>query len=396
MREVAEPRSDELSREELQRYARHLVLPEVGLEGQRRLKAARVLVVGAGGLGAPVSLYLAAAGVGTLGLVDFDAVDVSNLHRQVLFGASDVGRPKLQAAAERLRSVNPHLSIEPFEERLTSENALEIVRRFDVVADGTDNFPTRYLVNDACVLTGRPNAYASVFRFEGQVSVFWAERGPCYRCLFAEPPPPGLVPSCAEGGVLGVLPGLLGTMQAAEVLKLVLGAGDPLIGRLLLVDTLAMRFRELRVKKNPDCAVCGPRPTVTRLIDYESFCGEPPAADGALVSSPAMFGRAPEISVEDLKAMRDRGDRFVLVDVRESHEWPIADLSDSIKIPLGTLPQNLGKLSKDDDIVVYCRSGARSGNAVQFLQRAGYAKAKNLVGGINRWAERIDPSLPKY
>ena len=397
MRGVAEPRSDELSREELQRYARHLVLPEVGLEGQRRLKAARVLVVGAGGLGAPVSLYLAAAGVGTLGLVDFDAVDASNLHRQVLFGTSDVGRPKLQAAAERLRSVNPHLTIEPFEERLTSENALEIVRRFDVIADGTDNFPTRYLVNDACVLTGRPNSYASVFRFEGQVSVFWAEKGPCYRCLFAEPPPPGLVPSCAEGGVLGVLPGLLGTMQAAEVLKLLLGAGDPLIGRLLLVDTLAMRFRELKVKKNPDCAVCGPRPTVTQLIDYESFCGETPAsATGALVSSPAMFGRTPEISVEDLKAMRDRGDRIVLVDVREAHEWPISDLSDSIKIPLGTLPQSLGKLSKDDEIVVYCRSGARSGNAVQFLQRAGYAKAKNLVGGINRWAERIDPTLPKY
>ena len=401
MREVADPRPDELSREELQRYARHLVLPEVGLDGQRKLKAARVLVVGAGGLGAPVSLYLAAAGVGTLGLVDFDVVDASNLHRQVLFGASDVGRPKLQAAAERLRSVNPHLSIEPFEGRLTSDNALEIVRRFDVVADGTDNFPTRYLVNDACVLTGRPNAYASVFRFEGQVSVFWAEKGPCYRCLFAEPPPPGLVPSCAEGGVLGVLPGLLGTMQAAEALKLVLGVGDPLIGRLLLVDTLAMRFRELRIRKNPDCAVCGPRPTVTRLIDYESFCGESPAAavaaaEGALVSSPAMFGRGPEISVEDLKAMRDRGDRFVLVDVREAHEWPIADLPDSIKIPLATLPQNLGKLSKDDDIVVYCRSGARSGSAVQFLQRSGYAKAKNLVGGINRWAERIDPTLTRY
>jgi len=394
---VADPRPDELSREELQRYARHLVLPDVGLEGQRRLKAARVLVVGAGGLGAPVSLYLAAAGVGTLGLVDFDTVDASNLHRQVLFSASDVGRPKLQAAAERLRGVNPHLSIEPFEERLTSDNALEIVRRFDVIADGTDNFPTRYLVNDACVLTGRPNAYASVFRFEGQVSVFWAEKGPCYRCLFAEPPPPGLVPSCAEGGVLGVLPGLLGTMQAAEVLKLVLGAGDPLIGRLLLVDTLAMRFRELRVKKNPDCAVCGPRPTVTRLIDYESFCGEAPApAGGALVSSPLMFGRVPEISVEDLKAMRERGDRFVLVDVREPHEWPIADLPDSVKIPLGTLPQSLGKLAKDAEIVVYCRSGARSGNAVQFLQRSGYEKAKNLAGGINRWAERIDPTLPKY
>jgi len=400
MPQVAEPRPSELSNEELRRYARHLVLPEVGIDGQRRLKGARVLVVGAGGLGAPVSLYLAAAGVGTLGLVDFDAVDASNLHRQILFDTADVGRSKLQAASERLRGVNPHLTIEPFEERLTSENALEIVRRFDVVADGTDNFPTRYLVNDACVLTGRPNAYASIFRFEGQAAVFWAERGPCYRCLFAEPPPPGLVPSCADGGVLGVLPGLLGTMQAAETLKLVLGVGEPLIGRLLLVDALTMRFRELKVKKNPDCVVCGPRPTVTRLIDYEAFCGEASAAGGSaqgpLVSSPAMFGRVPEISVEDLKAMRDRGDRLVLVDVREAHEWPISDLPDSVKIPLGTLPQSLGKLSPDDEIVVYCRSGARSANAVQFLQRSGFTRAKNLAGGINRWAERVDPTLARY
>ena len=400
MPQVAEPRPSELSNEELRRYARHLVLPEVGIDGQRRLKGARVLVVGAGGLGAPVSLYLAAAGVGTLGLVDFDAVDASNLHRQILFDTADVGRSKLQAASERLRGVNPHLTIEPFEERLTSENALEIVRRFDVVADGTDNFPTRYLVNDACVLTGRPNAYASIFRFEGQAAVFWAERGPCYRCLFAEPPPPGLVPSCADGGVLGVLPGLLGTMQAAETLKLVLGVGEPLIGRLLLVDALTMRFRELKVKKNPDCVVCGPRPTVTRLIDYEAFCGEAPSAGdpagGPLVSSPAMFGRVPEISVEDLKAMRDRGDRLVLVDVREAHEWPISDLPDSVKIPLGTLPQSLGKLSPDDEIVVYCRSGARSANAVQFLQRSGFTRAKNLAGGINRWAERVDPTLARY
>ena len=400
MRTVAGVDPSELSGEELRRYARHLVLPEVGLEGQRRLKAARVLVVGAGGLGSPVSLYLAAAGVGTIGLVDFDAVDASNLHRQILFSTGDVGRPKLQAASERLRGLNPNVRIEPFEERLTSANALEIVRAFDVVADGTDNFPTRYLVNDACVLTGRPNAYASVFRFEGQVSVFWAEKGPCYRCLFAEPPPPGLVPSCADGGVLGVLPGLLGTLQASETLKLVLGAGEPLIGRLLLVDALSMRFRELKVRKNPDCVVCGPRPTVTRLIDYEAFCGEAPtnhARDGApLVSSAAMFGRVPEISVEELKEMRERGDRVVLVDVREAHEWPISDLPESVKIPLGTLPQSLGKLSKEDEIVVYCRSGARSGNAVQFLQRSGYAKAKNLAGGINRWAERIDPTLPRY
>ncbi len=381
----------DLSNEELRRYARHLILPEVGAEGQRRLKAARVLCVGAGGLGSPLALYLAAAGVGTLGLVDFDVVDATNLHRQILYGTADVGRPKLAAAAERLAGVNPNVRVVPFEERLTSENALRIVRDFDVVADGTDNFPTRYLVNDACVLTGRPNVYASVFRFEGQVSVFWAERGPCYRCLFPEPPPPGLVPSCAEGGVLGILPGLLGTMQAAEALKLVLGAGEPLVGRLVLVDVLAARFRELRIRKNPDCVVCGPRPTVTRLIDYQAFCGEPP-----LVSSPPMFGRVPEVSVEDLKAMRDRGDRIVLVDVREAHEWPISDLSGSVKIPLGTLPQSLEKLSKDDEIVVYCRTGGRSANAVQFLQRAGFGKAKNLAGGINRWADAIDPSLPKY
>jgi len=381
----------DLSNEELRRYARHLILPEVGADGQRRLKAARVLCVGAGGLGSPLALYLAAAGVGTLGLVDFDVVDATNLHRQILYGTADVGRPKLAAAAERLAGVNPNVRVVPFEERLTSENALRIVREFDVVADGTDNFPTRYLVNDACVLTGRPNVYASVFRFEGQVSVFWAQQGPCYRCLFPEPPPPGLVPSCAEGGVLGILPGLLGTMQAAEALKLVLGAGEPLVGRLVLVDVLAARFRELRIRKNPDCVVCGPRPTVTRLIDYQAFCGEPP-----LVSSPPMFGRVPEVSVEDLKTMRDRGDRIVLVDVREAHEWPISDLSGSVKIPLGTLPQSLEKLSKDDEIVVYCRTGGRSANAVQFLQRAGFGKAKNLAGGINRWADAIDPSLPKY
>ena len=380
-----------LSDEEIRRYARHLILPEVGLEGQRKLKAARVLAVGAGGLGSPLALYLAAAGVGTIGLVDFDVVDESNLHRQILFGSGDVGRPKLAAAAERLRDVNPNVRIVPFEERLTTANALEIVRDFDVVADGTDNFPTRYLVNDACVLGGKPNAYASVFRFEGQVSVFWAEKGPCYRCLYAEPPPPGLVPSCAEGGVLGVLPGLLGVMQATETLKLLLGVGEPLIGRLVLVDALSMRFRDLKIRKNPACAVCGPNPTVTKLIDYEAFCGTP-----ALVSSPAMFGHEPEVTVEELKAMRERGDAFVLVDVREEREWAISDLAGSVKIPLGTLPDSLEKLSKDDDIVVYCRTGGRSGNAVQFLLEKGYDKAKNLVGGINKWEERIDPSLPRY
>ncbi len=385
----------ELSGEEIRRYARHLILPEVGLEGQRRLKASRVLAVGAGGLGSPLALYLAAAGVGTLGLVDFDVVDESNLHRQVLFGTGDVGRPKLAAAIERLRGVNPNVTVEPFEERLTSANALDILRGFDVVADGTDNFPTRYLVNDACVLLGKPNVYASVFRFEGQASVFWAQKGPCYRCLYAQPPPPGLVPSCAEGGVLGILPGLLGLMQATETLKILLGVGEPLVGRLVLVDALSMRFREMKIRKDPACVLCGPRPTVTRLIDYESFCGT--TVDGVpVVSSSAMFGHVPEVTVEELKSMRERGEAFVLVDVREAREWAIADLAESVKIPLGSLPQSLDKLSKEDDIVVYCRSGARSGNAVQFLLQNGYEKARNLVGGINKWAERIDPSLPRY
>jgi adenylyltransferase/sulfurtransferase len=391
-----------LSPEEMRRYARHLILPEVGPEGQKKLKAARVLVVGAGGLGSPVTLYLAAAGVGTIGLVDFDVVDESNLHRQILFGTNDVGRSKLAAAAERLRGINPHVRIVPFEERLTSANALPILRDFDIVADGTDNFPTRYLVNDACVLSGKPNVYASVFRFEGQASVFWAQKGPCYRCLYAEPPPPGLVPSCAEGGVLGILPGLLGVMQAVETIKLVLGIGEPLIGRLVLVDALSMRLRELKIRKNPACAVCGPSPTVTRLIDYEAFCDGRQEPGGGrqgtepLVSSSQMHGGIPEITVQELKTMRDRGDAFVLVDVREAREWAISDLAGSVKIPLGTLAQSLEKLSQEDEIVVYCRSGARSASAVQLLHRMGFEKAKNLAGGINKWAERIDPSLPKY
>src|SRR5262245_2878570 len=387
---IAGGASTAFSPEEMRRYARHLILPGVGPEGQARLKAARVLLVGAGGLGSPAALYLAAAGVGTLGLVDFDAVDESNLHRQVLFGSADVGRPKLEAARERLAQINPHVEVVPFEERLTSHNALEILKDFDIVADGTDNFATRYLVNDACVLLGKPNVYASIFRFEGQASVFWAEKGPCYRCLFAEPPPPDLVPSCAEGGVLGVLPGLLGVLQATETIKLILGTGEPLIGRLLLVDALSMRFREMRVRKDPECVVCGPHPSVTALIDYDAFCSGP----SPLVSSAPMHDD--EVSVEELRTMRERGDALVLVDVREPREWAISDLPDSVKIPLGTLPQSLDKLSKDDEIVVYCRTGGRSGNAVQFLKQQGYEKSKNLVGGINRWAERIDPSMARY
>ncbi len=378
-----------LSNEEIRRYSRHLIMPEVGMEGQKKLKAARVLAIGTGGLGSPLALYLAAAGVGTIGLVDFDVVDDSNLQRQILFGVKDVGRPKLAAAAERLAGVNPHVRIVPYEERLTSENAFEIFRDFDIVADGTDNFPTRYLVNDACVLTGKPNVYASIFRFEGQASVFWAKKGPCYRCLYPEPPPPGLVPSCAEGGVLGILPGLLGVVQATETIKLILESGDPLIGRLLLVDALSMRFRELKLRKNPECVICGPHPTVTKLVDYEAFCGIEPEAAAAAAG-------VPEIGVEELQAMFERGDDLVLIDVREPHEVAICAFPDSVRIPLGKLPENLNRLSTADEIVVHCKSGARSAKAVQLLRGAGFRKVRNLSGGINRWAEVVDPTMPRY
>jgi adenylyltransferase/sulfurtransferase len=379
-----------LSNEEIRRYSRHLIMPEVGMEGQKRLKAARVLAVGAGGLGSPLSLYLAAAGVGTIGLVDFDVVDDSNLQRQILYSVGDVGRPKLAAAAERLRGLNPHVQVVPYEEKLTSENALEIFRDFDIVADGTDNFPTRYLVNDACVLSGKPNVYASIFRFEGQASIFWAKEGPCYRCLYPEPPPPGLVPSCAEGGVLGILPGLLGVIQATETIKLILESGDPLIGRLLLVDALSMRFRELKLRKNPACVLCGPNPTVTKLVDYEAFCGVVPEAVAGASSG------IPEVGVEELKAMRDRRETFVLVDVREPHEIAICAFPESMKIPLGTLPQNLSRLSTADEIIVHCKTGGRSARAVQLLRQAGFRKVRNLAGGIARWAELIDPTMPRY
>ena len=377
-----------LSNEEIRRYSRHLILPEVGLEGQKKLKAARVLTIGTGGLGSPLALYLTAAGVGTIGLVDFDVVDDSNLQRQILFGTRDVGRRKLEAAAERLADANPNVNVVPFEERLSSDNALRIFRDFDIVADGTDNFPTRYLVNDACVLTGKPNVYASIFRFEGQASVFWASKGPCYRCLYPEPPPAGLVPSCAEGGVLGILPGLLGLIQATETIKLILESGEPLIGRLLLVDALSMGFRELKLRKNPDCVLCGRNPTVTRLIDYEAFCGvEPETAAGPGV---------PEISVEEFQRLRHRGDPYVLVDVREPHEVAICAFPESMKIPLGSLPANLSRLSTANQIVVHCKTGARSARAVQLLREAGFRKVRNLSGGIHRWAERIDPEMPRY
>jgi molybdopterin/thiamine biosynthesis adenylyltransferase/rhodanese-related sulfurtransferase len=389
------PRPDpgELSSEEIRRYARHLVLPEVGPSGQARLKAVRVLAVGAGGLGSPLALYLAAAGVGTIGVVDPDVVDQSNLQRQVLYGTGDVGRQKVDAAAARLAEANPNVTVERMRERLTAANALEIVRDYEVVVDGTDNFPARYLVNDACVLAGRPDVWASVHRFEGQASVFWAARGPCYRCLHPEPPPEGSVPSCAEGGVLGVLPGLLGTIQAVETIKLLLEIGEPLVGRLLLVDALSLQFREIRLRKNPQCALCGPRPTITALVDVGESC-----VDSRVVSSAAMFGvpPVPEISVEDLKAKRDRGEPVVLVDVREPHEHAISDFPGTVKIPLGAFAQRYSSLRPEDDIVVYCRSGARSAQAVGFLRQRGYSKSFNLAGGINLWAERVDPKLPKY
>jgi molybdopterin/thiamine biosynthesis adenylyltransferase/rhodanese-related sulfurtransferase len=381
-----------LSNEEILRYSRHLIMPEVGMDGQLKLKAARVLCIGAGGLGSPLALYLAAAGVGTLGIVDFDVVDFTNLQRQIIHSTADVGRKKLESAREKLRGINPYVDVKTFETKLTSQNALELFRDFDIIVDGTDNFPTRYLVNDACVITGKPNVYGSIFRFEGQASVFATKEGPCYRCLYPEPPPPGLVPSCAEGGVLGILPGLVGVIQATEAIKLILGKGEPLIGRLLLVDALAMSFRELRLRKNPDCPVCGTHPTVTKLIDYNEFCGirgeeQPlPATDAPKV---------PEIQVEELKRKLDAGDDVFVLDVREPHEYQICNINGHL-IPLGDLPKRVHELDSARDIVVHCRSGVRSAKAVDFLQQSGFKKVKNLAGGILAWADRVDPKMPKY
>lgn len=378
-----------LSAEELERYSRHLLLPEVGLDGQRRLKGARVLLVGAGGLGSPLALYLAAAGVGHIGLVDFDVVDVTNLQRQVLHGTTDVGRPKLASARDRIADVNPHVHVETYETHLTSANALEILRGYDVVADGTDNFPTRYLVNDACVLLGIPNVYGSIFRFEGQASVFATPDGPCYRCLFREPPPPGLVPSCAEGGVLGVLPGLVGTVQATEVIKLLLGTGEPLIGRLLLIDALRMRFRTLALRRDPECPACGTR-TLTELIDYEDFCGlrTPPGVVAGV--------GVPEIGPAELAAWRERGDALELLDVREPGEWALGHLHGARHIPLASLGAALDALPRDRTIVVYCKVGGRSARAARQLLDAGFPRVWNLAGGILRWRDEVDPSLPAY
>jgi len=377
-----------LSKEEVLRYSRHLIMPEVGMEGQEKLKAARVLCIGTGGLGSPLALYLAAAGVGTLGLVDFDVVDFSNLQRQVIHFTGDVGRSKIQSATEKIAAINPFVNVKAFETRLTSENALKVFDGFDMVVDGTDNFPTRFLVNDACVFTGKPNVYGSIFRFEGQASVFAAKDGPCYRCLYPEPPPPGLVPSCAEGGVLGILPGLVGLIQATEAIKLIIGKGEPLIGRLLLVDALGMRFRELKLRKNPDCAVCGKHPTVTKLIDYEEFCGlrgqEKPVTTNSF-----------EISVEELKRRLDAKEDVFILDVREPHEYQICNLNGHL-IPLNDLPKRVNELDPDKEVVVHCKMGGRSAMAVEFLQKSGFTKAKNLTGGILAWSDKIDPKVSKY
>jgi len=378
-----------LSNQEILRYSRHLIMPEVGMEGQLKLKQAKVLCIGTGGLGAPLGLYLAAAGVGRLGIVDFDNVDLTNLQRQILFSSTDVGRPKTEAAAERLRNLNPDIRIDSYETPLTSENALDLFRDYDIIVDGTDNFPTRYLVNDACILLKKPNVYGSIFRFEGQISIFGYPDGPCYRCLYPEPPPAGLVPSCAEGGVLGVLPGIVGAIQAAETLKLIIGKGEPLVGRLLLLDALTMRFRELKLRKNAECPVCGNHPTVTKLIDYAEFCG----IRGE--EAPARPSTVPEITPRELKARLDRGDDLFVLDVREPHEYQICNLGGYL-IPLGDLSRRASELDSSREIVAHCRSGKRSAEAAEFLRKAGFRKVTNLKGGILAWSDEVDSAVPKY
>src|SRR5437588_2613600 len=385
---AAPPGEITLSNDEILRYSRHLIIPEVGIEGQKKLKQAKVLLIGAAGLGAPLGLYLAAAGVGRIGMVDFDVVDFTNLQRQVIHGTKDVGRPKLDSAFDSMRDINPFVQLDRYEVPITSENAFDILRDYDIVVDGTDNFPTRYLINDACVILKKPNVYGSIFRFEGQATIFATEDGPCYRCLYPEPPPPGLVPSCAEGGVLGILPGTVGLIQATEAIKLILGKGDPLIGRLLLVDALGMKFRELKLRKNPDCPVCGKHPTVTELIDYNEFCGirgeEAPVEAGV-----------PEIQVEDLKRRLDSGEDLFVLDVREPHEYQICNINGHL-IPLGDLPKRIHELDSSREIVAHCRSGARSAKAVDFLRQAGFKKVHNLAGGLLAWAQRVDHKMPTY
>ncbi len=386
----SQPKTSDLSIEEISRYGRHLIIPEVGVRGQKKLKASSVLVVGAGGLGSPICLYLAAAGVGRIGLVDFDQVDYSNLQRQVIYSSRDVGRPKLEAAKDRILEINPNVQVDSYETRLTSENALQIIKDYDVIVDGTDNFPTRYLVNDACVLLAKPSVYGSIFRFEGQISVFDSKNGPCYRCLYPKPPPPGLVPSCAEGGVLGILPGVVGTLQATETTKLILGRGNPLVGRLLLFDALNMKFTELKLKKDPDCPICGRTPTIKSLIDYEAFCG--------LRRGEHAFelGEENEITATQLKQLIDSGERVNLIDVREPHEYEICRIEGSKLIPFSEIPNRLNELSLTDPYVFHCHIGARSASAVSFLRQLGFKNVKNLKGGIDAWAIEIDPSIPRY
>ncbi len=381
----------ELTTDDLSRYSRHLILPEVGMEGQQKLKAARVLCVGTGGLGSPLALYLAAAGIGTLGLVDFDVVDASNLQRQIIHSTRDIGRKKLDSAEEKLLALNPAIRIVKHDTMLSSANALDILKDYDIVADGTDNFPTRYLVNDACVLLGKPNVYGSIFRFEGQASVFATEAGPCYRCLYPEPPPPGLVPSCAEGGVLGILPGLVGVIQATEVIKLILGKGESLVGRLLLVDSLNMRFRELKLRKNPECPICGPNPTVTQLIDYQQFCGIVPEAP----EEKTLKNGIPQLTVKELKRRIDAGEDVYILDVREPYEYQIAQIGGKL-IPQNDVPNRLAEIPRDREIIVQCRSGVRSQRIAELLQQAGYPRVVNLAGGILAWSDEIDPSVQKY
>ncbi len=378
-----------LSNEEVARYSRHLIMPEVGMTGQRKLKAASVLMIGTGGLGAPLGMYLAAAGVGRLGLVDFDVVDASNLQRQIIHGTKDVGRPKIASARDRIEDINPHVEIETHDTKLTSANALNLFVNYDVIVDGTDNFPTRYLVNDACVLTGKPNVYGSIFRFEGQASVFWAERGPCYRCLYPEPPPPGLVPSCAEGGVLGVLPGIIGAIQANETIKIILGAPDILVNRLLLFDAWRMRFRELKLRKNPDCPVCGVNPTIKELIDYEEFCG--------ITQQPETKPTMEEITATELKQRLDQGDDIQIIDVREPHEYEIGQIPNSKLIPLGQVLNRMNEIDPGRETVMHCKMGGRSAKAIEALQRSGFpGHLVNLKGGITAWSNEVDPSVPKY
>ena len=394
---AAPPLITQLNKDEILRYSRHLILPEVGMEGQLKLKNAKVLMVGAGGLGAPLGLYLAASGVGRVGIVDFDVVDYTNLQRQVIHGTKDVGRKKLDSAADSMLDINPYMTVDKFDTAITSENALDIIKDYDMVVDGTDNFPTRYLINDACVLLKKPNVYGSIFRFEGQATIFAYPGGPCYRCLYPEPPPPGLVPSCAEGGVLGILPGTIGLIQATEAVKLILGIGESLVGRLLLYDALAMRFRELKLRRNPECPVCGDNPSIHELIDYHQFCGVPnPAEVAPVAEQQSGYMSDTEIDAVALKARLDRGDKFQFIDVREPNEYQIASIPGAKLIPLGDVPKRVGELDPNPEVIVHCKMGGRSAKACDFLRQSGFKNVKNMLGGITAWSDKIDPSVPKY